>query len=241
MRFLVLTALDIEQRHLFPNGVEADYELHATGVGKVNAAMAAASLLRVPGDFYGAVLNVGVAGAVSHSDLLIGDVVIPREIIQHDMNAEPLAPVGCTPYQDNPPLGPPDFEPPRFNGWSVMTNCGLATGDTFVSGQAERDRIAQFNVHAVDMEGYAVAYVANTYGVPCMCIKGISDIAGEGSGGFAEAVGLAMGHVSEVAQYVMENWESWKHRRSFVANKGETGVEKAVEETERYENSVDEI
>ena len=56
----------------------------------------------------------------------------------------------------------------------------LATGDIFVSDPVVRARLA---AHAalVDMEGYALAAVANQVRVPIRIIKHVSDQAGEGA------------------------------------------------------------
>ncbi|OKY21128.1 nucleosidase [Corynebacterium diphtheriae] len=46
-----------------------------------------------------------------------------------------------------------------------LPTAGLATGDTFISDTATRDRLAQ-QAQLCDMEGYAVVKVAREFGIP---------------------------------------------------------------------------
>lgn len=57
----------------------------------------------------------------------------------------------------------------------------LATGDLFVEDSATRARLAE-TADLVDMEGYAIAWVARRYGVPVELIKLVSDPADESAG-----------------------------------------------------------
>ena len=57
----------------------------------------------------------------------------------------------------------------------------LATGDRFVAGGPLRDRLVGM-ADLVDMEGYAIAWVARRYGVPVELIKLVSDPADESAG-----------------------------------------------------------
>ncbi len=57
----------------------------------------------------------------------------------------------------------------------------LATGDLFVEDSATRARLAE-TADLVDMEGYAIAWVARRFGVPVELIKLVSDPADESAG-----------------------------------------------------------
>ena len=58
----------------------------------------------------------------------------------------------------------------------------VATGDQFVESEAERERIhATFGALAAEMEGAAVAQVAEHFRVDCLIIRALSDLAGSGS------------------------------------------------------------
>lgn len=56
----------------------------------------------------------------------------------------------------------------------------LATGDTFISDESARARLAE-QAALVDMEGYALAHAAAIAGVPLRIVKHVSDEAGEGA------------------------------------------------------------
>lgn len=56
----------------------------------------------------------------------------------------------------------------------------LATGDAFISDSATRARLAQ-RAHLCDMEGAAVAAVADSFELPVTLLKQVSDNADEGA------------------------------------------------------------
>ncbi|CAB0672676.1 5'-methylthioadenosine/S-adenosylhomocysteine nucleosidase [Corynebacterium diphtheriae] len=63
-------------------------------------------------------------------------------------------------------------------GVTSLPTAGLATGDTFISDTATRDRLAQ-QAQLCDMEGYCVVKVAREFGIPVTLIKQVSDHADE--------------------------------------------------------------
>ena len=63
----------------------------------------------------------------------------------------------------------------------------LASGDVFVTDPAVRARLAE-QAQLVDMEGYAVAWVAHEFGVPLRMVKHVSDNADEGAKEWATLV-----------------------------------------------------
>jgi adenosylhomocysteine nucleosidase len=134
-----------------------------TGVGKVNAASAVASVL-ARGPRPAEIINLGTAGALREG--LAGTHVVGK-VIQHDLDTEGLRQlIGQT---FGAPLALPDPDGPT-----------LATGDVFVSDDVTRDRLAE-SAALVDMEGYAVAVAAQQAGVPVRLVKHVSDDAGEGA------------------------------------------------------------
>ncbi len=178
-----------------------------TGIGKVNAALVATVL--VERFAVGALLFSGVAGALDPS-LGVGDVVLAERLIQHDYGAivggrlKPYRP-GALPFgQRRAPLAfvPPEsvMEPAKAaladlvlpempaaaTGETARTPQLLwgtvLTGDQFLGCEKTREKL--FTEHAalaIEMEGAAVAQVAEAYGRPWLVVRAISDLAGRES------------------------------------------------------------
>jgi adenosylhomocysteine nucleosidase len=154
---LLVVALEEEATHLHVS----ELPVLVTGAGKVNAAIAVASILaeRSPTR----VVNLGTAGAL-HDDMTGTHVV--GSVTQHDLDDAALFALSGLHFGEPVSLG----DGPR-----------LVTGDTFVSDAATRARLAQ-SADLVDMEGYAVARAAVAAGVPVTLVKQVSDNADEGAG-----------------------------------------------------------
>ncbi|MFG2842622.1 nucleosidase [Kitasatospora sp. NPDC048296] len=134
-----------------------------TGIGKVNAAVALATVL-ARGEKPSEVINLGTAGALRPGWEGIHHVV---QVIQHDLNTEVLQTLTGRSYGAPLVVGKGDGPV-------------LATGDLFVDSPAARERLAE-HADMVDMEGYAVATVAHRAGVPVRLVKYVSDEAGDGA------------------------------------------------------------
>lgn len=152
-----------------------------SGIGKVNAAICAQVLI----DFYAIdyCVNIGVAGGIN-SDLNIGDIVISRDVVHHDLDVSVF---GCA-------IG----EIPRLNirfieadgnliklaeekGRELLTNNKvlvgrIASGDQFISS-AESKAIIWNNTKSdcVEMEGAAIAQTCFLNKIPFVIIRSISD------------------------------------------------------------------
>ena len=160
---LVVIALEDE----LPQQLPAGYQKVVTGVGKVNAAIKLSQAL-CKSTKPSAIINYGTAGIVSNKPL-IGQLVQPDVIIQRDMMAEPQAPRGVTPFEEDATAGPILM----FN----HTNITLGTGDSFVM---EPDPWFDYaSIDLVDMEAYALAKVAQSFNIPFQCYKYVSDFADE--------------------------------------------------------------
>lgn len=194
--------LRFDHGHLFGR----DVVLVGTGIGKVNAAMVATLLI----DRFGArqIVFSGVAGGLDPA-LAIGDVVIAERLVQHDFGwfeGDRMCPyqAGHLPFfqpteafgYDLRPatrarieaalagleLAPMDAQaggdgrPPKVVFGTVLT------GDQYVNCEATRARLfAAHGGHAVEMEGAALAQVAEMHGVECVVIRALSDLAGHQS------------------------------------------------------------
>ncbi len=149
------------------------------GIGKVNAAIGALSLIE---NFHvGLVINTGVAGGTGNGAKIL-DVVIDDKIAYQDEWCGPGTKWGRA-------SGCPDF----FECAKAVTSLeclkgdgtiitGLAcSGDIFVSRAEEVRRIRSLypDVLAVDMESAAIAQVCHLKNVPLFCMRVISDTPGE--------------------------------------------------------------
>ncbi|MER8234266.1 nucleosidase [Streptomyces sp. NPDC101490] len=143
--------------------LDTDLPVLLTGMGKVNAATALATVLG-RGPRPSGIVNLGTAGALRSG--WTGTHVVGT-VVQHDLDGGLLATLTGETY--GAPLALPD-------GGDVV----LATGDTFVSDEAARARLAE-RAPLVDMEGYALAAAAALAGVPLRIVKHVSDEAGEGA------------------------------------------------------------
>ena len=186
-------------------------------MGKVNAAVVTTLLAARFG--CRVIVLSGVAGGLDPA-LHIGDVVIADRIVQHDVgrieddvlqryqagHVSFINPTDALGYSMNPDLLdtirgrldgvtlPPLSQsagggdrPPRVVYGTILT------GDQYVHCEATRQRLhRELSGRAVEMEGGAVAQVCETFGVPWLVIRALSDLAGRDSaldfGAFAEEV-----------------------------------------------------
>jgi adenosylhomocysteine nucleosidase len=161
-----------------------------SGWGKVSAARAITRILagKYKIDF---IIFTGVAGA-ANKNLTQWDIVIADEVIQHDMDARPIFEKFVL-----PPLKKAKLKSDTFlNNWifnsltksvknETLKRFGLvkmgliATGDSFISEEAVIKKLNDElpNLEAIEMEGGAVAQVAEQEGVPWAIIRVISDSA----------------------------------------------------------------
>ena len=161
-----------------------------SGWGKVSAARAITRILagKIKIDL---IIFTGVAGAVNKS-LSQWDIVIANDVIQHDMDARPIFEKFVLPPLKKAKLESDQF----FMNWifSSLTksvNKGhlsrfgnvkkglIATGDSFISDESVVKRLKHElpNLEAIEMEGGAVAQVAEQEGVPWVIVRVISDSA----------------------------------------------------------------
>lgn len=158
MRPLLVSATAAEAAHL-PAGLD----VLVTGIGKTAAATALARHLASYDDLSDVVVvNIGTAGALHDHVEGLFEV---GTVLNHDINADAIRALGYDPRE-------------RISVGSGETV--LATGDVFVTDPLVRARLAE-QAQLVDMEGYAVAYVAAEFGVPVRLVKHVSDNADEGA------------------------------------------------------------
>lgn len=150
------------------------------GIGKVNAA-ALAQLLILEGAKQ--VIFTGVAGAVDPR-LQVGDIVISRECLQHDVDVRALGyELGQVPGEalrwpaDEGLIAAAERAAKTLGGVQVLCGCVLS-GDQFIADGAKVAALqTTFAGSCVEMEGAAVAQVCSRAGVPFVVIRSISDSA----------------------------------------------------------------
>ena len=171
-----------------------------SGVGKVNAAAVTTEII-LRGGIH-TIIFTGVAGGLDPA-LAIGDIVIGELAIQHDAGVRRASGLevhqpGHLPFFD--PVDELGYRPPgdlldtaRTIAASMtfdevlgrrpnVTTGTILTGDQFIDDPGERRRLhEQFDAAAVEMEGAAVAQVAARFGVGCLIIRALSDLAGSGA------------------------------------------------------------
>lgn len=177
------------------------------GIGKVNAALVATVLLHEFG--CRSLVFSGVAGGLDPS-LGVGDVVVADRLVAHDYGAlidgdiKPYQPgvpplPGC-PEEHGYDLSAEllarlkavlaDAELPPISAAAAggtartprLVFGTVLTGDTFLNCVATRDRLhRRFGGLAVEMEGAAIAQVAERFGAPVVVVRALSDLAGADS------------------------------------------------------------
>lgn len=156
--------------------------LARSGVGKVNAALTAASLVSAGAS---SIVFTGVAGALEPG-LKVGDIVVATDLVQHDVDATAMG------YPPGRLLGEPTSWPAdeglrasllaaaravAGEGRAVAEG-RVASGDQFVASPESLGRIREtFGAVATEMEGAALAQAAQKLGVPCAVVRVISDTA----------------------------------------------------------------
>lgn len=197
-----------------------DVVLALTGIGKVAAAIGTTLAIR---HFDAqALLFTGVAGGLSDG-VAIGDLVLARELLQHDIDASPLFPryevplTGCSRFPADEALSDAlQAAVLRCIGRAAFVGPGAGTarlheglvisGDRFIATAAQGSalRAALPDALAVEMEGAAVAQVCAAFGTPFAVLRTISDRADDSAhGDFAAFIADV---ASGVTRSVVQEW-----------------------------------
>lgn len=169
-----------------------------SGVGKVAAATTATLLIQHFG--VQRIVFTGVAGGLGPG-VKVGDVVLARSLLQHDMDASPLFPrhevplYGLSRFDADAALADALelacermlYGLPQCLGADAVEAHGLhaprlhqgllISGDRFVATTAESQALQRElpDALAVEMEGAAFAQVCHDFGVPLAVVRTISD------------------------------------------------------------------
>lgn len=169
-----------------------------SGIGKVAAATTATLLIQ---HFeVNRIVFTGVAGGL-HAGVKVGDVVLARSFLQHDMDASPLfarhevpgygrsrfaadasltdaLELACTRMLHNLPQQLESETVTAFGLQAPRLHQGLViSGDRFVATTLESQALQRElpEAMAVEMEGAAFAQVCHDFGVPLAVVRTISD------------------------------------------------------------------
>ncbi len=160
-KLIIVAALreELADTHI-PHNIPVVY----TGVGKLNAALAVHEALgRYQPEL---VVNFGTAGRVAATN---SELVEIADVIQRDMDAQPLAQRGVTPYGHSP-----------FALDSGFAGVRCATGDSFV--RAADPWLLEQGVAVVDMELFALALVCQRQNTQWRSFKYITDDGDDSAG-----------------------------------------------------------
>ena len=190
-----------------------DVVIGMAGVGKVNAAMCAQTMiLKYAPEL---VINSGVAGSLS-GRLDIGDIAVGTCVVEHDFDTtavgDPPAffletngePFPCDPNVTTGILRACEAEGVR------AVPAKLASGDQFISDAETKARLVRlFGAEACEMEAGAIAHVCFSNSVKCAVIRAISDSTdGEHQVEFYKFLPVAADNSARVLMRYLENKES---------------------------------
>ena len=158
-----------------------DVALLECGRGKVNAAVGTQIMIDL---FHpDVIINSGVAGSLV-KNLLIGDIVISSDCVEHDINCTALEePKGQIWFTGEKRIDIPadkavcDKRAACCDSLGATVTVGrIASGDLFVVYRRQRELIAmEFNALCCEMEGGAVGHVCYMNKVPFAILRSISD------------------------------------------------------------------
>ncbi len=146
------------------------------GIGKVNAAIAAAHLCDAGATY---ILNFGLSGGIS--GVRKGETVLPDMFLEHDFD---LTGIGYKPCEK-------PNQKYMYNVDKQLSDIALSvlgqvprgtavSGDRFICAAADRDFLSRtFGATSCDMETAAIAAACDMAGVPFLSVRRVSDDAGE--------------------------------------------------------------
>lgn len=151
------------------------------GIGKVNAALC----VQILADLFQVthVINTGVAGSLN-AKLDIGDILVSRDAVHHDMDVTPL---GYAPGIV-PQLETSFFRADETLVRLAMESCAavnpdihvmsgrVLSGDQFIAGKEIKEKlVSTFQGDCTEMEGAAIAHGACLNQLPFVILRAISD------------------------------------------------------------------
>lgn len=173
------------------------------GIGKVNSATAACSLILTAGAQ--AILNMGLSGAVS--GLSRCDIVAGSSFVEADFDLSPLGrELGAKPNQEYVYKADESLLKLFADIEGIKTGA-MGCGDLFLADEAKKQTYKEaFGINAFDMETGAIASVCHQFGIPFAALRKISDDASDCSGEqYTQLNNLAEMHLSEILIKAISN------------------------------------
>ena len=192
LRYFNFTKIPIQKfgERTFYKGSHDKHELILvqSGLGKVNAAVV--STLLIEKFECELLLFSGVAGGIDPG-IEIGEVIIGESLIQYDYgtlkNRELLPfrpgsiPTGESKNELEYSLDPKIKHKIKVSLPNVRMGI-ILTGDVFLQcEETQKELFEKYGAQAIDMEGAAVAQVAEQFGIPAIVVRCLSDLAGADS------------------------------------------------------------
>ncbi|MCT4545018.1 MAG: 5'-methylthioadenosine/adenosylhomocysteine nucleosidase [Vallitalea sp.] len=181
------------------------------GIGKVNAAVC--TQLMIDKFNVDMIINTGVAGAVSN-ELEIGDIVISKDALQHDMDATGFGyKLGDIPRMDVSCFSADEklMELAREASKQKITNHHvyverIVSGDQFISDIKTKEQLlSNFEAFCTEMEGASIAHVCYLNKIPFVIIRSISDKADNSAEiNFAEFTQIAADNSTKIIEGIVE-------------------------------------
>lgn len=161
-----------------------DIVLLRSGIGKVNAAISTALLIKLYEPDY--VINTGSAGGF-HPDLEVGDIVISETVCHHDVDVTPFGyELGQVPGSPACYLPDNQLVQAAKNSIEALQEVAhmhglIATGDRFMHHPEDVSNTREKfpDMIACEMEAAAVAQTCHAFDMPFVIIRSLSDIAGK--------------------------------------------------------------
>ena len=162
-----------------------------SGWGKVSSARAATRMISntYQNKFIDLLIFTGVAGSAI-SKINQWDIIIPDELVQHDMDARPLFNKNVIPALEKSRINAiqhwvqwatevlrESISKKEIKPFKKVSNGLVATGDKFIADKNAIDNLCKElpGLCAVEMEGAAVAQVAYQERIPWLIVRVISD------------------------------------------------------------------
>ena len=189
--------------------------LTVSGVGKVNAAIAAEAMIsRFSPD---AVISVGTAGGIDPS-VGVMDTILSQRISYHDVPGDILT--GSHPYIKDNCFGADTSLLKAAERFAVSSDYPvrsgmIVTGDTFIEGKQRNILSASIHPLAADMESAAIAHACFVNHIPFISIRTVTDTAEhDGLESFNENCSMASSRAMEITMGMLEIISAEKDKES---------------------------